>query len=107
MSIFHSSLYHNITRLRKNFDDPQVIEAIKFYQDQLNVKVNTWYEHKNTFVIDMVVLPENVAILVQKNFNSNIDGSMNYKLKIKQNILKAQGWEVIIHDSLKMQELPF
>ncbi len=47
----------NIARLRVNFEDPENIEATRFYVSDLGLKLATWYEHANTFTVELALIP--------------------------------------------------
>jgi len=99
--------FFSIARLRNNFNERENLEAISFYKDDLKFDVKTWIEHKDTLIIDIAILPEKVAILVVKKRDANEEGDVSKTIMIKKRLLEFEGWEVILHDSVELDKLPF
>lgn len=71
---FHAESLYSIARLRDNVYNNEIIDAVRFFMHDLKIDVSTWIEHDNSFVIEMGLIKEKIAILVMKSTDTNAEG---------------------------------
>ena len=73
--MFHADNLYSIARIRDDFNNPEYIDAMRFYINDLKLEsLTTWYEYENTMIIDMAMINEKLAILIIKSKDINPDG---------------------------------
>lgn len=92
---FEVERYYNISRLYQNYERQEYYDFSKIIHIDLNFDVKIWLEWENLYPVDYAIMPQKVGIFLQKDRDS-LPGtnSPNPAYKLREKILKANGWTV-------------